>query len=90
MAKDYEKLTLSNDFVFGKVMENKELCRRVLETLLQTKIELTEYPVRERNIRLSTEGKPIRLDIYVKDKEDTLYDAEMQNKNGRSLETLSK
>lgn len=25
MAKDYERLTLSNDFVFGKVMENKEL-----------------------------------------------------------------
>ena len=89
MAKDYEKLTLSNDFVFGKVMENKELCRRVLETLLQTEIELTEYPVREKNIRLSTEGKPIRLDIYVKDKEDTLYDAEMQNKNGKSLETIS-
>ena len=70
-------------------MENKELCRRVLETLLQMEIELTEYPVREKNIRLSTEGKPIRLDIYVKDKEDTLYDAEMQNKNGKSLETIS-
>ena len=68
MAKDYEKLTLSNDFVFGKVMENKELCKRVLETLLQTEIELTEYPVREKNIRLSTEGKPIRLgreSIYI-------------------------
>lgn len=89
MAKDYEKLTLSNDFVFGKVMENKELCRRVLETLLQTKIELTEYPVREKNIRLSTEGKSIRLDIYVKDENDTLYDAEMQNKNGKSLEMIS-
>lgn len=89
MAKDYEKLTLSNDFVFGKVMENKELCKKVLETLLQTRIDALDYPQREKNIRLSAEGKPIQLDIYVKDKDDTLYDAEMQNKNGKSLETIA-
>ena len=89
MAKDYEKLTLSNDFVFGKVMENKELCRRVLETLLQTEIEMLDYLHREKEIQQSSESKPIRLDIYVRDSKDVLYDAEMQNKNGKSLETLA-
>lgn len=89
MAKDYERLTLSNDFVFGKVMENKELCRRVLETLLQTKIEKLDYLHREKEIQQSSESKPIRLDIYVRDSKEVLYDAEMQNKNGKSLETLA-
>ena len=89
MAKDYEKLTLSNDFVFGKVMENKELCRRVLETLLQMEIEMLDYLHREKEIQQSSESKPIRLDIYVRDSKDALYDAEMQNKNGKSLESLA-
>lgn len=89
MVKNYEKLTLSNDFVFGKVMENSELCRKVLETLLQTKIDVLNYPQREKSIRLTAEGKPIRLDIYVKDEADIFYDAEMQNKNGKSLEYLA-
>lgn len=89
MVKNFEKLTLSNDFVFGKVMENKEICRKVLETLLQIKIDVLDYPQREKNIRLSTKGKPIRLDIYVKDEDDTLYDAEMQNKNGKSLDMIA-
>ena len=89
MAKDYERLTLSNDLVFGKVTENKELCRRVLETLLQTKIEKLDYLHREKEIQQSSESKPIRLDIYVRDSKEVLYDAEMQNKNGKSLETLA-
>lgn len=35
MAKSYEELQFTDDFMFGKVMEDKELCRDVLECLLQ-------------------------------------------------------
>ena len=35
MAKRYEELTISDDFMFGKVMEDKGLCRKVLECLLE-------------------------------------------------------
>ena len=34
MAKRYEELTIADDFMFGKVMEDKALCREVLECLL--------------------------------------------------------
>ena len=27
MAKRYEELTIADDFIFGKVMEDKALCR---------------------------------------------------------------
>ena len=35
MAKRYEELTIEDDFMFGKVMEDKELCRDVLQCLLE-------------------------------------------------------
>jgi len=48
-----------------------------------------DYLHREKEIQQSSESKPIRLDIYVRDSKEVLYDAEMQNKNGKSLETLA-
>ena len=33
--KKYEELCFRDDFMFGKVMADPELCRRVLECLLQ-------------------------------------------------------
>ena len=35
MAKRYEELTISDDFMFGKAMGDKVLCRDVLERLLE-------------------------------------------------------
>ena len=29
MAKRYEELTIADEFMFGKVMEDKKLCREV-------------------------------------------------------------
>ena len=41
----------------------------------------------ERQFRYTLDGKPIRLDVYTRDR-DTIYDAEMQNRNHKSPETL--
>lgn len=38
MAKSYEELQFTDDFMFGKVMEDKELCRDVRECLLQEQV----------------------------------------------------
>ena len=35
MTKRYEELTIADDFMFGKEMEDKGLCRKVLECLLE-------------------------------------------------------
>lgn len=34
-SKNFEDLVFSDDFMFGKVMEDKQLCREVLTCLLQ-------------------------------------------------------
>ena len=76
--KSYEELEFRDDFMFGKVMQNKELCHDVLECLLQRPIGVLQDIVPQWEFRYTSDGKPIRLDIYTRDKEN-IYDAEMQN-----------
>lgn len=44
---NWEKLSISNDFLFGKVMQNPELCKELLQRILpDLEIDHIEYPVR--------------------------------------------
>ena len=85
--KSYEELRYPDDFMFGKVMEDKELCRDVLECLLQKPIgELTQVQT-QKELRYTADGKPIRLDVYNEDDGGAVYDAEMENLNHKTVET---
>ncbi len=87
VMKNYEELRFCDDFMFGKVMEDPELCREVLECLLQEPVgELKEVRT-QREFRYTVDGKPIRLDVYNEDNNGSLYDAEMENLNHRSVES---
>lgn len=83
--KNYDELKFTDDFLFGKIMEDSDLCKQVLECILQTKIGDLEDVVPQKGFRNTMDGKPIRLDIYTKDS-DSVYDVEMQNLNGKSTE----
>ena len=87
MAKRYEELTIADDFMFGKVMEDKKLCREVLECLLDHSVGELEEVQTERQFRYTTDGKPVRLDVYTRD-QNHIYDAEMQNLNHQAAEKL--
>lgn len=76
MTKRYEELTIADDFMFGKVMEDKGLCRKVLECLLEKPVGRLEDVQTQREFRYTSEGKPIRLDVYTRDRK-RIYDAEM-------------
>ncbi len=82
--KKFEELELRDDFVFGKVMRNKVLCKRTLETLLGITIDDISYPDIQKAIDIIYRGKSVRLDVYVEDNDNTLYNAEMQNKGVNS------
>ena len=86
IMRSFEELRYRDDFMFGKVMEDKELCREVLECLLQRPVgELTEVQT-QKEIKQTSEGKPIRLDVYNEDSEGRIYDAEMENLNKKAVE----
>ena len=76
--KRWEKLTIANDFVFCKTMLNADLCRDVLEAILGVPIDHVEHISRQEQIDASPDAKGIRLDVYVRDEEGTVYNVEMQ------------
>ncbi len=85
--KSYEELCFRDDFMFGKVMEDKDLCRDVLECLMQRPIgELTEVQT-QKEFHYTSDGKPIRLDVYNEDDMGVVYDAEMENLNNKTVES---
>lgn len=85
--KSFDELEFCDDFMFGKVMEDKELCREVLECLLQRRVgELTEVQT-QKEFRYTSDGKPMRLDVYNEDCNHTVYDAEMENLNHRTVKS---
>ena len=78
--KKFEELELRDDFIFGKVMRNKAICKKTLEILLGIQIEDIEYPETQKAINITYQGKSVRLDVYVEDDKSSIYNAEMQQK----------
>lgn len=68
-------------------MKDPKICKEVLECLLQHPVGELKNVVREREIQCTSDGKPIRLDICTED-DTTVYDAEMQNLNHKTIESL--
>ncbi|MFI3215044.1 MAG: hypothetical protein R3Y24_17180, partial [Eubacteriales bacterium] len=64
-AQKWNELQISNDFIFNKLMQNPKICKRVLEIVLEVKIDRIEYPQTEKSMKMTKDGKGIRLDVYV-------------------------
>jgi hypothetical protein len=67
--KEFQNLNLSDDFLFGMVMSNPEVCQITLEKILGIQIESIEIPIVEYTIKSSHEQKGVRLDVYIRDVE---------------------
>ena len=88
--KDLKELTLADRFIFYKVMQDAELCRRLLEIILNVEIERIEYLEGEKTIEARYDAKGIRLDVYVKDERSTVYNVEMQAAHAANLPQRSR
>lgn len=54
----WEELGISNDFLFGKAMQNPELCRKLLQRILPgLEIDRIEYPQLQKEIRPHADAK---------------------------------
>ena len=86
LEQAWEKLGISNDFMFGKVMQDEELCKGLLQRILpDLDIDHIEYPELQKSIKTDVDAKSIRLDVYVKDKKGTVYNIEMQTTDTKDL-----
>ncbi|MBR7064357.1 MAG: Rpn family recombination-promoting nuclease/putative transposase [Treponema sp.] len=76
--KYWNSLTITNDYIFCKVFQDEELCRKMLEILLDVKIRHLKYPDAQKDLRASYLAKGIRLDVFTEDK-NRVFDVEIQN-----------
>ena len=84
VIKSFEELEFKDDFIFGVIMRNPKYCKPFLETILNIKISGIEYPKTQQTIDIMDDAKSVRLDVYVEDEQNTVYNIEMQvtfNKN---------
>ena len=76
--KPWEELTFRDDYMFKRVMSHKRFCKRMLEKILRIQIRDIRYLEEEKTIKTAYESKGIRLDVYVEDDKNTVYNVEMQ------------
>ena len=76
--KRYEDLTFADDFMFGKIMANKDVCKKFLEILLgiDPDTEIAD-PVSQESLSAAPGAKSIRVDIRTHDERND-YDLEAQ------------
>ena len=78
--KNWEELTITDNFIFSKVLENDPAtCKLLLETIFGFKIDKIEYPEREKTIETRRDSKGVRLDVFVKTADgQKTFDVEIQ------------
>ena len=60
--KIYEDLDVTDDFI-----ADPELTKRLLELILGLRIRKVVFPEAQKSIEITSDGRGIRLDVYVED-----------------------
>ena len=87
---EYRKLTLTNDFIFFRVMQNEKLCKKLLEVILKVKIKRIRYHEVQKFFKKTYMSKGVKLDVYIEDDDNTVYDVEMQARTVKNLPKRSR
>ena len=60
--KQWEELTIQDNFLFQKVMQNQRICKYLIEKILDIRIEKITFPEGEKSIDNRYDSKSIRLE----------------------------
>ena len=87
----WERATIANNFIFYKVMRhNPDVCKELLEILLEFKIERIEMS-QEEVVDIDFASKGIRMDVYARDADGLkAYNIEMQTADTDELPERSR
>ena len=86
IQKQWLDASFNDNFVFSKTLELfPDICKQIIELILNVKINNIAYPEREKVIESRTDSKGIRLDVYVQDDENRSFDLEMQIANSDNI-----
>ena len=65
LMPSWQDVTITENFLFEKVMHNKRICKRLIEKILGITIQSIEFPEAEKSIAIRRDSKSVRLDVYV-------------------------
>ena len=76
-TRKLQELTMKDAFMFGAVLADTEICKDFLEMILGISIDHIQIDT-ERTMIYNPEYRGVRLDVYVKDENNTVFNVEMQ------------
>lgn len=77
-GRTLQDLNLCDDFLFGEVMSDERICRRVLEKILEIKIGRITYLDSQVSLNPIHDAHGIRMDVQARDEKGTVFTVEMQ------------
>lgn len=77
-VKKWNDLTVKDDYMFKRLMSCRDICIRLLNSILTFEVVDIEYLNTEKDFKFYHEAKGVRLDVFVKDTEKNVYNIEMQ------------
>ena len=83
--KAFEKLTIMDDYMFGVVMRDEKYLKPLLESILDIRIEKIEFIESQKSAKEGYLSKGIRLDLYVFDESEQVYNTEVQTSDKKNL-----
>ena len=91
LEEKWQNATLANNFIFYKIMRhNPDVCKELLEILLEFPIEKIEMS-QEEEINIDFDSKGVRLDVYAKDASGLkVYNIEVQAADTKELPERSR
>ena len=82
----WENLTLANDFMFGKVFQDEELCLELVQIILpELNINAIAFPSLQQSVKQTWDTKGVRFDVYLHDDKGRIIVVEMQIANRDNL-----
>ena len=81
----YEKLTIRNKFMFGKVTQNPVIAQKMADLLTPVEIGAVTETDREKFLQHRSSSKYVKLDMYLEDENGRVVDTEMQNKSNNKM-----
>ena len=77
-TKSYDELTFADDFMFCKILvNNPDLCEELVSLVVGKDVRIVHIE-KQAPIEETSDGRGVRLDVYVEGDDATIYDIEMQ------------
>ena len=78
IAKEWNNLKITNDFIFCKVMQDKELLAGLIRIIIP-ELEFKDFELTsQKEINIGNDIHGVRFDVFVKSNKGTVIDIEMQ------------